>query len=70
MRIEYDPRAQKDLEGLDHSVQREIVDYMETRIAAAADPRQYGKCCGTANAGSGVIASEITGSSVKSRNRG
>jgi mRNA interferase RelE/StbE len=41
--VEYDPRAQKDLEGLDRTVQREIIDYIDTRIAAAANPRQYGK---------------------------
>ena len=41
--IEYDPRAVQDLKKLDRSVQREIVDYMETRIATADAPRRFGK---------------------------
>ena len=42
-RIEYDPGALKDLKKLDRSTQREILDYMEDRIASADDPRQFGK---------------------------
>lgn len=41
--IDYDPRVAKDLKGLDRPIQREILDYVETRIATASDPRQYGK---------------------------
>ena len=41
--IEYDPGAVHDLKKLDHSVQREIVDYMDERIAKSDDPRRFGK---------------------------
>lgn len=41
--IEYDPGALKDLKKLDRTIQREIVDYMDTRVAPAEDPRQFGK---------------------------
>ena len=41
--IEYNPEALKDLRKLDRSIQREILDYMERRIAKADDPRQFGK---------------------------
>ena len=41
--IEYDPRALKDLKKLDRAVQREILDYMEERVATAEDPRDFGK---------------------------
>ncbi len=41
--IEYDPRALKDLKKLDRRIQREILDYMEDRVAAAEDPRDLGK---------------------------
>lgn len=41
--IEYDPRAEKDLRRLDKQVQKEILDYMDTRIAPADDPRAFGK---------------------------
>jgi mRNA interferase RelE/StbE len=42
-RIEYDPRVEKDLRGLDKRIQKEILGYMETRIARAADPKNFGK---------------------------
>jgi len=42
-KIEYDPDASKDLRKIDRSIQREILDYMERRIANADDPRQFGK---------------------------
>jgi mRNA interferase RelE/StbE len=42
-KIEYDPRVLKDLRKLDREVQREILDYLESRIAVASDPRDYGK---------------------------
>ena len=41
--IEYDPRAVKDLKKLDRKIQREILDYMDDRIATAKDPRAFGK---------------------------
>ncbi len=41
--IEYDPEALSDLKKLDRSVQREILDYMDQRVALAEDPRQFGK---------------------------
>lgn len=42
-KIEYDEGAVKDLKKLDRQVQREILDYMDNRIAKAADPRAFGK---------------------------
>ena len=41
--INYDPEALRDLRKLDRSVQREIIDYMDQRIAAADDARSFGK---------------------------
>ena len=41
--IEYDPRALKDLKRLDRAIQREILDYMDQRVATAKDPRDFGK---------------------------
>jgi len=41
--IEYDPEALKDLRKLDRAAQREILDYMDARIAKATNPRQFGK---------------------------
>jgi mRNA interferase RelE/StbE len=41
--MEYDPRVEKDLRGLDKRIQREILGYMETRIAPSADPKSFGK---------------------------
>lgn len=41
--IEYDEGAVSDLKKLDRQAQREIVDYMEKRIAKAEDPRSFGK---------------------------
>ena len=41
--IEYDPRALKDLKKLDRTIQREILDYMDERVAKAKDPRDFGK---------------------------
>ena len=42
-RIEYDEGALADLKKLDRQIQREILDYMEKRIAKAEDPRAFGK---------------------------
>lgn len=41
--IEYDPRAIDDLNGLSRPVRAEIVRYLETRVAQAEHPRQFGK---------------------------
>jgi mRNA interferase RelE/StbE len=41
--VEYGPRVEKDLKAIDLAVQREILDYMDTRIAADEDPRRFGK---------------------------
>ncbi|PYT69919.1 MAG: type II toxin-antitoxin system mRNA interferase toxin, RelE/StbE family [Acidobacteria bacterium] len=41
--IEYDEEAVRDLKKLDRQVQREILEYMEKRIAKADDPRSFGK---------------------------
>lgn len=41
--IEYDEGALADLKKLDRQAQREILDYMEKRIAKAEDPRVFGK---------------------------
>ena len=41
--IEFDPRVERDLRGLDKAIQREILDYMETRIGSAVNPRSFGK---------------------------
>jgi mRNA interferase RelE/StbE len=41
--IEYDPRVEKDLRKLDRAVQKEILDYLDTRIAFAENPRVFGK---------------------------
>jgi mRNA interferase RelE/StbE len=41
--IEYDEGALADLNELDRQMQREILDYMDNRIAKAQDPRAFGK---------------------------
>ena len=41
--IEYDHRALQDLKKLDRGIQREILDYMDTRVAIAEHPRKCGK---------------------------
>jgi mRNA interferase RelE/StbE len=41
--IEYDHRALQDLKKLDRKVQREILDYMDSRVATAEHPRKLGK---------------------------
>jgi mRNA interferase RelE/StbE len=41
--IEYDPGALKDLKKLDRQIQREILDYMDERVARAQNPRNFGK---------------------------
>ena len=41
--VEYDPRVEKDLKGLDRGIQKEILDYMDNRVATDDDPRRFGK---------------------------
>lgn len=41
--IEYDPRVEKDLKGIDRTMQQEILSYMDRRIATDEDPRRFGK---------------------------
>jgi mRNA interferase RelE/StbE len=41
--IEYDFRALKDLQKLDRPIQRELLDYMDERVAKAKNPRDFGK---------------------------
>jgi len=41
--IEYDPGALQDLKKLDRQIQREIIDYMDNRVATARTPRDFGK---------------------------
>ena len=41
--IEYNEGALADLKKLDRQIQREILDYMEKRIAKAGEPRAFGK---------------------------
>jgi len=41
--IEYDARALQDLRKLDFQARREILDYMDQRIAVAENPRAFGK---------------------------
>ncbi|GLY63340.1 translation repressor RelE [Pectobacterium carotovorum subsp. carotovorum] len=42
-RINYSDRALKSLRKMDKQTARRIVDFMDLRIAVAADPRQSGK---------------------------
>jgi mRNA interferase RelE/StbE len=42
-KIEYDPRALNDLERLDRGIRREIISYLDHRIAKAENPRNFGK---------------------------
>ena len=41
--VEYDPRVEKDLKGIDRAMQRELLDYMDRRVATDEDPRRFGK---------------------------
>ena len=41
--VEYSASALKQLRRLDRSIQAEILDYMDDRIAPAASPRDFGK---------------------------
>lgn len=40
--IEFSPEARRQLKKLDGATRREIIAYLETRVALAADPKQFG----------------------------
>lgn len=42
-KVEYDEGALADLKKLDPQMQREILDYLDKRVAKVADPRVFGK---------------------------
>jgi len=41
--IEYDEGALKDLKKLNPQIQREILNFMDRRVASAKDPTVFGK---------------------------
>ena len=41
--IEFEQDAIRQLNRLDRSIRRRIMDYLELRVAASGDPRQFGK---------------------------
>lgn len=40
--VEFSPAARKQLKKLDRATQRDIIAYLETRIATAEDPKRFG----------------------------
>ena len=42
-RIEFDPRAEKELEKLDREVARRILRFLRERVATLEDPRSLGE---------------------------
>jgi mRNA interferase RelE/StbE len=42
-RIEFEQDAIRQLNRLDRSIRRRIVEYLELRVVASADPRNFGK---------------------------
>jgi len=63
--IEYDPEASSDLRKLDRSIQREILDYMDRRIAratihASSASRSAGANSGCGDTGCGITASFVS----------
>jgi mRNA interferase RelE/StbE len=44
--IEYHPEVRNDFRKIDRQVQRDVLDYLDERIAKAKDPRDYGKPLG------------------------
>jgi mRNA interferase RelE/StbE len=42
-KIEFEQDAIRQLNRLDKSVRRRIVEYLELRVAASGDPRRFGK---------------------------
>jgi mRNA interferase RelE/StbE len=41
--IEFGPNARRELSKLDRPVQRRLVQYLEQRVVASGDPRQFGE---------------------------
>ena len=41
--IEFRPNARRDFGKLDREVQRRLLQYLERRVIASGDPRQFGK---------------------------
>jgi mRNA interferase RelE/StbE len=41
--IEFGPNARRELRKLDRPVQRRLLQYLEQRVIASGDPRQFGK---------------------------
>ena len=39
----FDERALKELKKLDHQAQKDIIAYLDKRVAGRADPRRFGK---------------------------
>jgi mRNA interferase RelE/StbE len=44
--IEFDEQGQRDLARLDKPIQREIMKYLDHRIAVSADPKLFGHALG------------------------
>lgn len=42
-KVEWDDRARKELRKLDHTVQKEILKYLRTRIEGSKNPRVFGQ---------------------------
>ena len=68
--IEYDPRVQGDLRGIDKEVQKEILDYMETRYHPLMIPEDSVRPYATARRASGDTECRIIGSCARFRNTG
>lgn len=41
--VEYDPRVEKDLRAIDRTIPRQILEFMDARIATEDDPHRLGK---------------------------
>ena len=41
--IEFRPNARRELRKFDRSVQRRLLNFLEYRVLASGDPRQFGK---------------------------
>ena len=39
----FDARALKELKGLGHSAQKDILNYLDQRVAGDSDPQRFGK---------------------------
>jgi mRNA-degrading endonuclease RelE of RelBE toxin-antitoxin system len=59
-RIEYDSQVLRDFKKLDRTICKEIIGYLERRIAASENPRNFGKRFGKTNLVSGVIECATT----------